>query len=76
STLKDAVKFSPDNVPLREHLANSLMALGLYDEAEREYSTALALAPDNEKIKLGLATASYHLSKYSQALVIVEDMLK
>ncbi len=76
ATLRDAVKFSPDNVPLREHLANSLMSLGIYDEAEKEYSTALALAPDNDKIKLGLATASYHLSKYSQALVIIEDILK
>lgn len=76
AALKDAVKLSPDNVPLREHLADSLMSAGRFDEAEKEYSTALALSPENDKLKLGLATASYHLSKYSQALVIAEDLVK
>lgn len=76
STLRDAVKLSPDNVPLREHLANTLLSVGRYEEAQKEFSTTLAMAPDNVRIKLGLAQSSYHLAKYSQALVIAEDIVK
>lgn len=76
STLKDAVKLSPDNVPLREHLANTFLSVGRYDEAEKEFSTALALQPENLRVQLGLAQSSYHLAKYSQALVIAEDLIK
>ncbi len=76
STLRDAVKLSPDNVPLREHLANTLLSVGRYDEAEKEFSAALAMQPENARIKLGFAQSSYHLAKYSQALVILEDLIK
>ncbi|MBX9689444.1 MAG: AAA family ATPase, partial [Candidatus Obscuribacterales bacterium] len=74
--LREAVKISPDNVPLREHLADSLMALGRFSEAELEFSTALALSPESSRLKLGLALSSYQQSKYSQALVIAEDLIK
>ncbi len=40
-SLRDALQFSPENVPLRLHLAASLMGLGRLDEAEREYRDAL-----------------------------------
>jgi len=76
SALREAIKVSPDNVPLRQHLGDSLCALGKFDEAEREYTFALVLSPDNSKLKLGLAGAFYQAGKYTQALVVVEDLLK
>jgi len=74
--LREAVRLSPDNVPLRQHLADTLLSLGRADEAEKEYRHALSLAPDNQRLKIGLGDAFYLQGKYSQALVLVEDMLK
>lgn len=76
NALKEALKVSPDNAPLRIHLGDLLNGSARYDEAEREYATALTLSPGNEAAKLGLAYSCYQLGKYSQALVIVEDLIK
>jgi transitional endoplasmic reticulum ATPase len=74
-SLRQAIEFSPDNVPLRLHLADVLRSLSRLEEAQKEYSTALALSPDNQEVKLGLALTFYQLGKYTQALVIAEDLL-
>jgi SpoVK/Ycf46/Vps4 family AAA+-type ATPase len=74
--LREAVKISPDNVPLRQHLADALFGLGRFDEAIEEYQAALALAPGRDKLKLSLATAFFQSGKYTQSLVVIEDLLK
>ncbi len=74
--LREAVRVSPDNVPLRQFLAEALLGSGRPGEAEQEYRQALTLAPANEVLKLGLARAFYQQDKNGPALVIVEDMLK
>ncbi len=73
--LKEALKVSPDNLPLRLHLAETLMSSGRYQEAESEFKEGLSLSPDHEGFKLGLARAFMQQSKQSHALVIVEDLL-
>src|SRR5688572_14796008 len=74
--LREALKAAPDNLPLRQHLADMLMGLARYGEAEQEYRHALGLAPDNQAIKLALARAFYQQGKSTQALVVVEDLLQ
>ncbi|MBD1841160.1 AAA family ATPase [Coleofasciculus sp. FACHB-64] len=74
--LREALRFSPDNVPLRQHLAETLLSLGQAEEAEQEYRLALARSPENQQLKLGLARAFYQQGKHPQALVIVEDQIK
>ena len=74
--LREALKLSPDNLPLRLHLADTLAGFGRHDEAEKEYRHALSLAPADARPKLGLATAFYQQGKNSAALVIVEDLVK
>src|SRR5713226_792427 len=74
--LREAVRVSPDNVPLRQHLADTLLALNRHDEAEKEFRHALTLAPADGRLKLGLAQAFYQQGKASQALVVVEDLVK
>ena len=74
--LREAVRVSPNNLPLRLALADALMGLGRHDEAEAEYKSAVGLAPDGERAKIGLATAFYQQGKNSPALVIVEDLLR
>lgn len=75
-TLREAVRLTPHNIPLRHLLADMLLKHGLGAEAEQEYRDALALAPDDVELKLGLARAFSQQGKGSHALVIVEDISK
>jgi len=74
--LRGAVKISPDNLPLRKALAETLSGVGRYDEAEREYKAALAMAPADAAVKLGLAGVYFQQEKNSLAMVIVEGVIK
>jgi AAA+ superfamily predicted ATPase len=74
--IRKAIEVSPDNVPLRQHLADTLLSISRPAEAEQEYRKALALAPDNEALKLGLARAFLQQGKNGEALVIVEALLR
>jgi transitional endoplasmic reticulum ATPase len=75
-SLREAVAVSPRNLPLRQALADALLAAGLAEEAAKEYRTALSAAPNNPALKLGLARAFYANGKNDQALVVVEDLTK
>lgn len=72
--LREALKVSPDNVPLRIHLAESLVGFGRFEEAEDEFRAALTLAPEDTGVKLGLANVYLQQDRTSQAIVIVEDL--
>jgi AAA+ superfamily predicted ATPase/thioredoxin-like negative regulator of GroEL len=74
--LREALKLSPDNIPLRRHLAETLLGLGRPEEAEAEFRAALPMAPDDSGLRVGLASAFAQQGKSSHALVIVEDLLK
>jgi tetratricopeptide (TPR) repeat protein len=74
--LRAALLVSPDNLPLRQHLANTLMELRRFEEAEQEYRLALSLMPENQLLQINLAAAFYYQGKNSQALVLVETLLK
>ena len=74
--LQEAIRVSPDNLPLRQHLAETLLSAGRPEEAEKEFRGALQQSPDNVTLKLGLASAFSQQGKDSPAMVIVEDLLK
>ena len=74
--LREALKHSPDNLPLRLHLADTLVSLARYEEAEREYKAAMQAAPHDPRPKLGLATAYHQGGKASPAMVVVEELIK
>ncbi len=74
--LREALNHSPDNVPLRRHLAATLVSLGRSEEAESLFKEGLQRAPANTDLKLGLAEVYYQQSKNGPALVIVEDLLQ
>jgi transitional endoplasmic reticulum ATPase len=75
-SLREALAVSPDNVPLRKHLAQSLMGLARFADAESEFREALRRAPADEELKLGLARAFASNGKRSEALVILEEMIR
>lgn len=74
--LRAALAVSPDNSPLRRHLADSLAKLGRHAEAADELRTLLASRHDDEELKLDLADSFYQQAKNSEALVIVEDVVR
>lgn len=74
--LREALRQSPGNIPLRRHLARSLAEMGRLDEAESELRLALSKAPADEDVKLDLATVFAAAGKESEAFVIVEDLIR
>jgi hypothetical protein len=76
AALREALRVSPTNVPLHKHLAESLLKLGRFEDAETAYRDGLAVAPHHVELKLGLASAYYQQQKNSPALVIIEDLLE
>jgi transitional endoplasmic reticulum ATPase len=75
-TLREAVRLSPENIPLRQHLAESLLAQGRPERAEAEFREALNLAPENVHLKVGLANAFLQQGKNNVAVVILEALAK
>jgi len=75
SSLFEAVRLSPENVPLRKHLASLLMDAGRFAEAEQQYTEALNFQPDDVQIKLGLAHAFIKGKKASAAFVLLEELM-
>ena len=49
-------------------LADTLWSAGLFDEADRAYKSALAIAPDNPRARFGIARSLATQSKLSSAL--------
>src|SRR5690606_14182359 len=76
ASLREALRQSPDNIPLRQHLAESLLERGFADQAEQEYRQALSLAPRDPSLKVGLARAFFQQGKDSEAFVVLEELQK
>lgn len=72
--LREALKISPNNAPLRQHLAESLLRLGWPEEAEKEFRMALSLSPENQALKLGLARAFQRQAKISHAVALLDEL--
>jgi AAA+ superfamily predicted ATPase len=71
-----AAKLSPDNIPLRKHLAESFANLGRSAEAEAEYRAILALHAKESTALLGLARLYYQQGQNSQASVVLESLVR
>lgn len=74
--LREAVKSSPDNLPLRKILAKALMKHERYEEAEVEYKEALRLAQQDDELKIGLADAFRAQEKTGSGLVLIEELVQ
>jgi len=71
--LRDALAATPDNVPLRRHLADTLASQGRHGEAEEHYRDLLKRAPD-DGVRLALAECYLGAGKTSHAAVVVEGV--
>jgi len=75
SGLREALKHSPDNAPLRLLLAETLLTLNRLDEAEDEFSILLSTS-QHTKAKVGLAKIFYKKGNYSACNVILEEVIE
>lgn len=73
--LREAARLSPDNLPLRRHLAEQLLTRGYLADAEAEFRAALVLAPQDADVTAGLAEAFVRQSAYGAALSALEPFL-
>lgn len=74
--LRAALNVSPANVPLRKHLAQGLIKSRRHEEAEQLLREGLSRTPGSADLKLELARLYFVTGKTSQAIVIVEDMVR
>ena len=74
-SLREALKYSPENLPLRHLLAETLLSLNRLEEAEIEYSKLLKISKDN-KVKVGLATVFFKKGSYSACIVVLEELIE
>lgn len=74
-SLREALKNSPDNLPLRLLLADRLLTLNRLEEAEEEYTDILKSCGDN-RAKIGLAKVFYSKGEFSTCNVILEEVIE
>jgi ATP-dependent Zn protease len=74
--LKEALALSPDNIPLRLHLAELMMNSNDFANAAEQYNEILKRNYGNIKARKGLASVYFRQKKYSAAIVVYEALLK
>lgn len=74
--LRAALRFSPDNGPLLEHVAEIALTRGGLVEAEALFKRALAINRTSTRARLGLGNAFLQQGKHGPAMVIAEELVK
>jgi len=72
--LIEALNVSPENVPLRLHVAELLLEDKAYNEAAEQFQEALKRSYGNARAQLGLANCYFNTEKYSAAIIIYEQL--
>lgn len=73
--LQEALKHSPNNIPLRLRLGKCYENIFEFENAEKEYIEILAIDSKNLKAKKALANVYYLLKRYDVAQVVIEEIL-
>ena len=71
-SLREALRFSPDNAPLRRHLARAFAKRALWADAETELRVLLRRTPDDEPLQMELARAFESQGKLAEASTLLE----
>lgn len=74
NSLIEALRFSPGNIPLKKHLAETFLKASRLDEAEKEYTELLALT-DTPELKTSLSKVFFLKGEYSKCNVILEEII-
>ncbi len=74
-SLKQALVATPENIPLRKHLAELLLHHQQPEAATQEFRTLLSQQPNDQGIRLGLAESYLKSAKLSAAAVLLEELI-
>ena len=74
--LREALRFSPDNVPLRIHLADTLIQADRIDEARQEYQEILVLDCSNTEVLTSLAAIFLDQNRAEEAAAKASDAIR
>ncbi len=72
--LKEALQISPNNLPLRLHLADVLLKENELSEASEQFSEILRRQNGNIKALTGLSEVYFRQQKYSAAIILFEQL--
>ncbi|HZV06537.1 MAG TPA: DUF2142 domain-containing protein [Gemmataceae bacterium] len=73
---REAVRLDPDNVQIRNNLANTLARQGLFEEAITHYKVALQLAPGEEAIRKNLQNTEHLQDQLQRALPRIFSLIQ
>jgi SpoVK/Ycf46/Vps4 family AAA+-type ATPase len=76
NALREALKFSSDNIPLLKLFAKASMEHWALEEGKEAFEKILSLQPSDIEAKLGLAQVLYQMGKISEASVRIEAILQ
>jgi ATP-dependent 26S proteasome regulatory subunit len=74
NNLREALRYSPDNIPLKHHLAETLVQVNRLDEAEAEFTELIKMTGD-QQYQTGLANVFYLKGAYSKCSVLLEYLI-
>jgi SpoVK/Ycf46/Vps4 family AAA+-type ATPase len=72
--LKNVVNISPENIPLRLHLAEMMLQQNFLNDAAEQFTAVLKREHGNAKALTGLAEIYYKQNKYSAAIILFEQL--
>jgi len=72
--LKEALQISPNNIPLRLHLADMMLKENMLNDASEQFSEILRRQNGNVKALTGLGEVYYRQQKYSAAIILLEQL--
>ncbi len=75
-SLKEALLFSPKNIPLKLLLANTLLSQHNYAEAEIQFLEIIELDRSHVEAKVGISKLYFQNGQFSKSIVILDDVLK
>ncbi|RCS46372.1 AAA family ATPase [Bremerella cremea] len=74
--LEEALQHSPDNVPLRRHLADTLYGLGRFSEAIKHFKQLVRQEPRSATWRVRLADCFLQNKQISEAAVVIEKVVQ
>jgi AAA+ superfamily predicted ATPase len=76
NVLREALRHSPDNLPLRLLFAQSCLDDLQFEEARESYEHVLSLSPGHEGACLGIVRVLFCEARFSEAIVRAEALVK
>ncbi len=74
--LLEALKLSPNNIPLKYQITKLYMQNNDFEEAEKHLLEIIKVEPDNMEFKFELAQCFYRQNKVSTAEILLEELIE